>query len=369
MPAYITLCIEGVFSLIVNRLDARHGLVTVTPEQPDDLWTLRRVISKRDLVAGETSRVYKDTAEYSRPDKERIKVAVTIEVEAIELDSTFSRLRVSGKIVDVSNELLSKGSFHSLSVSEGHRVSIRKPEGFTQVQLKLIEGTNLPRDNYVIVALDMREAGIGIIRGTHLQILPGVESGITGKMYQTSKRTGAGYFEKIADSLSIVYPGNAKIFVLGPGTTKEAFANYVQRERREFAGEIRAIDGSDVAGEDGVYVALRNPNLQSALSESRLAKVSKLIQEIMRRIALGDTRMSLAFGDSLKAAKGGAVESLIIADKIFYQKGVGEDAIVELLNLVEEYRGETFLLDSTTDLGSQVNSLGGVVGVLRFPLK
>ncbi len=79
--------------------------------------------------------------------------------------------------------------------------------------------------------------------------------------------------------------------------------------------------------------------------------------------------MSLAFNDSLKAAKQGAVESLIIADKIFSQKGVEEDSIVELLNSVEEYRGETFLLDSTTDLGSQVNTLGGAIGVLRFAVK
>ncbi|HYB04312.1 MAG TPA: mRNA surveillance protein Pelota, partial [Nitrososphaerales archaeon] len=111
--------------MIVNRLDLRHDLVTVTPEVPDDLWTLRRVITKGDLVAGETSRVYKDLGEYSRPDKERIKVTVTVEVEEIQLDSTFTRLKVSGKIIDISNELLSKGSFHSLTLSEGHRVSIR----------------------------------------------------------------------------------------------------------------------------------------------------------------------------------------------------------------------------------------------------
>ena len=166
---------------------------------------------------------------------------------------------------------------------------------------------------------------------------------------------------KSLNALAVVYPQNAKIFILGPGTTKEKFVNYVLRERKQFV-EVQTIEGSDVAGEDGVYVALRNPNLQEALSESRLAKVTRLIQEIMRRISLGDSRIALAFRDSLKAAKQGAVESLIMADKIFYQKGVEEDEIVDLLNSVEEYRGETFLLDSTTDLGAQVNTLGGVVG-------
>lgn len=354
--------------MIVNRLDTRHGIVTVTPEQPDDLWTLRRVVNKGDLVAGETSRVYKDTSEYARPDKERIKVNVTLEVESIQLDSTFSRLKVAGKIVYVSNELLSKGSFHSLTISEGHRVSIEKPGGFTTVQLRLIEGDNTKKDNFAIIALDRREAGIGIVRGTHLQILPVIESGITGKMYRDTKKGGDGYFEKIADALSVVYPSGPKVFVLGPSTTKDVLTNYLQRARKEF-GEVRSIEGSDVSGEDGVYVALRNDNLQNALSENKLAKVQKLLSETMRRISLGDSRVALAFEDCLKASMEGAIESLIIADKIFSQKGIEEDAVVELLNSVEEYRGETFLLDSTTDLGSQVNTLGGAVGLLRFAIK
>lgn len=360
---------RGSRNLIINRLDLRHDLVTVTPEQPDDLWTLRRVITKGDLVAGETSRVYKDLGEYSRPDKERIKVTVTVEVEEIQLDSTFSRLKVAGKIIDISNDLLSKGSFHSLTLSEGHRVSIRKPNGFSPLQARLIEGAGAPKDSYVVIALDQREASIGVIKGTHLQILPTLESGVTGKMYQDSKRSGAGnYFERLADQLVVVYPKDTKVFVLGPGTTKEKFANYLQRERKDFA-EVKLIAGSDVAGEDGVYVALRNPNLQEALSESRLAKISKLIQEVMRRVSLGDQRVSFSFKDCLRTASQGALESLIAADKIFSQKGIDEDEIVELLNLVEEYRGETFLLDSTTDLGAQVNTLGGVVGLLRFALR
>jgi protein pelota len=355
--------------LIVNRLDLRHDLITLTPETPDDLWTLRRVITKGDLVAGETSRVYKDLGEYSRPDKERIKVTVTVEVEEIQLDSTFSRLKVSGKIMDISNDLLSKGSFHSLTLSEGHRVSIRKPTSFSSLQVRLIEGAGIPKDSYVVIALDQREAGVGIIKGTHLQILPTIESGLTGKMYVESRRgVSDNYFEKIADALAVVYPKDAKIFVLGPGTSKEKFVNYLQRERKDF-GEVKVISGSDVAGEDGVYVAIRNPNLQDALSDSRLARVSKLIQEAMRRISVGDQRISFAFKDCLKAARQGAIDSLIMADKIFSQKGIDEDEIVELLNSVEEYRGESFLLDSTTDLGAQINTLGGVLGLLRFAVK
>ncbi len=89
----------------------------------------------------------------------------------------------------------------------------------------------------------------------------------------------------------------------------------------------------------------------------------------MRRISLGDTRVAIAFNENLRAAKAGGIESLLVSEKIFSQQDVDEDVLVELLNSVEEYRGETFLLDSSTDLGGQVNSLGGVVGLLRFPIR
>jgi protein pelota len=354
--------------LIIRRLDTRHDLVTVTPETSDDLWILRRIVAKGDLVASESSRVLKETAEYARPDKERVKVKVTIETEQVKLDSTLSRLRISGKIVDVSNDMLSKNVFHSLSISEGHTLSIRKPQGFSSVQLKLLEGSKEASDRYAIVTLDTREAGIGVIKGTHLQLLPTVESGISGKMYQDTRKKPTNYFEKIADSLAVVYQPGSPVFVLGPGNTKNSFANFLAQQRKEFAS-VKALEGSDVVGEDGVYVALRNKNLQDELGESRLAKASKMIQEVMRRISLGDTRVGIAFIENLKAAKAGAVESLLVSEKIFSQKDVDEDVLVELLNDVEEYGGETFLLDSSTDLGGQVNSLGGVVGLLRFPVR
>ena len=349
--------------MIINRLELVHNIVVLTPEQPDDLWILRRIISKGDLVKSETSRVVKDTAEYARPDKERVKVVITVEVEQIRLDATISRIRISGQIVDVSNDIMSKG-FHSLSISEGHRLSIKKPEGFSQVQINLIHGAEASKDSYLIVALDGREAGIGNVKGTHLKILPTVESGLTGKMYVQSKKP-TNYFDKIADILGSEYREKDQIFVLGPGTTKNSLANYLMQNRKQF-DRVSVIEGSDVAGEDGVYVAMRNPNLQEALGETRLSKVSKILVEIMRRISLNDNRVALAFNDNFKAAKGGAIESLVVSEVVFSLKGLEEDFIVELLNSVEESRGETFLLDSTTDLGKQVNSLGGAVGLLRF---
>jgi protein pelota len=48
--------------------------------------------------------------------------------------------------------------------------------------------------------------------------------------------------------------------------------------------------------------------------------------------------------------------------------GVDENSVVKLLNSVESSRGNTFLIDSSTDLGVQVSKLGGVIALLRYKL-
>ena len=102
----------------IHNLSPKKGVATVIPEVMEDLWRLRRIIAPNDLIVGETSRALKQTGEHIRPDKgERIRVNITLMVVKVSLDSTLDRLRISGKIVDVSEESLSKGSFHSMSIT------------------------------------------------------------------------------------------------------------------------------------------------------------------------------------------------------------------------------------------------------------
>ena len=47
--------------------------IYVTPEDSDDLLTLRRIIKQGDKIIGDTTRVVKQEKEYSRPDSARSK--------------------------------------------------------------------------------------------------------------------------------------------------------------------------------------------------------------------------------------------------------------------------------------------------------
>ena len=96
--------------------------ISVLPEDSDDLLNLRRIIKENDKVIGDTTRVIKQDKDFARPDKgERIKVRIALTVEKISLDDVLDRLRISGTIVESSNESVPHGSHHSfiLKVSDG----------------------------------------------------------------------------------------------------------------------------------------------------------------------------------------------------------------------------------------------------------
>ncbi|MBI4258734.1 MAG: pelota family protein [Thaumarchaeota archaeon] len=353
--------------MIVHSLTPKSGLVVLTPEDVNDLWRLRRLIARGDLVASETTRVVKGQGFYTRPDKgERVKVKITLNADKVRLDSTFGSLRVTGKIVDVSSDLLSKGSSHSLLITPERRLAVKK-ENWGMLESKLV-GEGEASVGCVISALDVREAGVGALRGTHLKVLSTITSGFGGKRYVEAKGSYQSFFSTVEETLRSVYIDGDKVFLAGPGQIKNQFANLVRERWKEASDNIFLIDGVDVTGEDGVLATVRSSGFRQIVKDSIIAKAHSILEEAVRRVSTGDPRVAMAFPEVSKAGEAGAVEDLVLSDRLF-ELGVIEDELVTLLNIVEKYGGRAYLLDSSTDMGRQASGLGGIVALLRYALQ
>ena len=159
--------------------------ISVIPEDSDDLFNLRRVIKEGDVVVGDTTRVIKQEKDYSRPDKgERIRVRIAINVEKISLDDVLDRLRVGGTILESSNELVPHGSHHSIILKINDGITIRK-KNWSSVEKLLVE-SNTKQIGFVLVAIDTGDCGIARLHGTHLEFVPNIYSGSSGKRYKTN---------------------------------------------------------------------------------------------------------------------------------------------------------------------------------------
>ena len=349
----------------------------VIPEDADDLLTLRRIIENGDYVFADTTRVIKKVKEFARPDKgERIKVRVSVRVENISLDDIVDRLRITGIITNTDNELVPRGIHHSLTVQVGDTITIDKNRKWDDVETNILKRSG-NSTNFILVAIDAQEAAVAKISGTHLKIIPNIYSGQSGKRYQHAAKNNPNieiFFDDIAKTIQSMFSAaaagaenNSTIIIFGPGETKRRFYNLLVEKYKLEKGKVSLIDGVDVAGEDGIFVFLRSPAIKEAMSSSKLATVSSILDEIMRLVHKGDAKYAMGMQEVSNAASIKAIENLVFSDSIF--KTTDENDVVKLLNLLESQGAKSFAVDSSTDIGWRVSSLGGIVALLRYSIR
>jgi protein pelota len=349
----------------------------VIPEDADDLLTLRRIIENGDYVFADTTRVIKKVKEFARPDKgERIKVRVSVRVESISLDDIVDRLRITGIITNTDNELVPRGIHHSLTVQVGDTITIDKNRKWNDVETNILKRSG-NSTNFILVAIDAQEAAVAKISGTHLKIIPNIYSGQSGKRYQHAAKNNPNieiFFDDIAKTIQSMFSAAEEeennstiIIIFGPGETKRRFYNLLVEKYKLEKGKVSLIDGVDVAGEDGIFVFLRSPAIKEAMSSSKLATVSSILDEIMRLVHKGDAKYAMGMQEVSNAASIKAIENLVFSDSIF--KTTDENDVVKLLNLLESQGAKSFAVDSSTDIGWRVSSLGGIVALLRYSIR
>jgi protein pelota len=346
----------------------------VIPEDADDLLTLRRIIQNGDYVFADTTRVIKKVKEFARPDKgERIKVRVSVRVGSISLDDIVDRLRITGIITNTDNELVPRGIHHSLTVQVGDTITIDKNRKWNDVETNILKRSG-NSTNFILVAIDAQEAAVAKISGTHLKIIPNIYSGQSGKRYQHAAKNNPNieiFFDDIAKTIQSMFSAavenNSTIIIFGPGETKRRFYNLLVEKHKLEKGKVSLIDGVDVAGEDGIFVFLRSPAIKEAMSSSKLATVSSILDEIMRLVHKGDAKYAMGMQEVSNAASIKAIEYLVFSDSIF--KTTDENDVVKLLNLLESQGAKSFAVDSSTDIGWRVSSLGGIVALLRYSIR
>lgn len=350
--------------MIVNEFDPRHGRCSLTIESAEDLWTLRRLIRKGDVVVTRSSRVVKKEDEYSRPDKgERVKVTLALEVDEIHLDSSIERVRLKGSIVEASDETVTKAGSHSVALSPGHALTIRK-EVWTPVDVSLVRPPKGRSQRFILVAADRREAGIGTLSGSHLSMATTIDSGLGGK--QGQEQSPRPYLAKVADLVAQMHLEGDQVVVAGPGNFKNAILNEIQA--RVKGSRATTVEGLDLTGSDGVRALIKAPGFQSVAKDSVMVEMQKLVDEVVSRISQGDRKVAYSLPRVAEAASAGAVDACAVSDDVF-SSGVDEAQLVDVLNTVEGKGGRVYLVDSSMEFGKQVSSFGGIVALLRYAVR
>lgn len=348
--------------MIVNELNPKHGHCSLTIESAEDLWSLRRLIAKGDVLVTRSSRVVKRKEEFARPDKgERVQVTLSLSVEEVHLDSSIERIRVKGTIIEASDESVTKAGSHSVTLSPGHSLTLRK-KSWSPLDTRLVRPAAKSR-RFVIVAVDRREAGVGTLRGSHLAVVTTVESGLGGK--QGEELSPRPYVSKVVEVITQVSQEGDRVVVGGPGNFKNAVCNQVKERLK--GKPVVTVEGLDLTGADGVHAMIKTQSFQEEARDSLVVEMQKVVAEVVRRISGADPKVAYSLPRVSSAAASGAVAACVVSDNVF-SAGLNEDEVVGVLNLVEERGGSVYLADASMEFGKQVSSFGGIVALLRYAL-
>ncbi|RNJ80282.1 MAG: mRNA surveillance protein Pelota [Nitrosopumilus sp. B06] len=337
--------------------------VFVQPEDSDDLLVLRRIIKNGDRITGDTTRVIKRDRDYSRPDRgERVHIRVALVAEKISLDGVLDRLRIGGTVSESNNESVPHGSHHSLVLKINCGITVSKKKWQTD-EKKLLKSGGI-RSGFILVAIDTGDCGIARLWGTHLEFMPNMYSGASGKRYKTNFDIEK-FFVQVMHAITSILQEGDSIIVFGPGETRRRFANFAQKNTVLQKHSIRIAEGIDSGGEDGIYIFTKSQAMREMISESSLAKASEIVDEVVLLASKKSSKFAMGLDETRRANQAGAVDSLVFSDKSIQDD---EQAVIDLLNEAESKGAKAYGVDSTTDIGLRVSGLGGVVALLRYSM-
>lgn len=353
-----------------TKVKDSENKVVITLEEPDDLFSLRRVIEVGDSIIADTTRVVKQDNEYARPDKgERIKVRLILRIERINFDDAIDRLKVSGIIITSNNENIPKGLHHSITVKINDTIILEKSK-WNENYVKILSRSTL-EFKYLFISIDSQEAAIAKLTGTNLKITPNIHSGKSGKRYVTDQKNESNnkiYFESIRTALDIhLEEKGIKVIIFGPGETKRRLLNYLREKNESYQNkDFVIVEGIETAGEDGIFVFLRSDAMKEFLSNSKIAMVSTILDNIMHQISIGEKKFAIGMNEIKYANSLNSIDSLVYSDKVFFE--IKEDEFIKILNNMECKNVKIFATDSSTDIGLRVSSMGGIIALLRYQI-
>ena len=196
--------------------------------------------------------------------------------------------------------------------------------------------------------------------------MPNIYSGSGGKRYKTSFNIEK-FFEQVQQALSSIFKEGDTIVIFGPGETKKRFANFIEKSQKLKKFKIQVVDGIDSGGEDGIYTFTKSHTMQEIMSDSKLAKASSIIDEIMILANKKSGKFTMGYNETFNANQMGAVESMVFSDKAIQDND--EQEIMNFLNDVESKGVKIYSVDSSTDIGLRVTGLGGIVSLLRYAVE
>ncbi|MBO8181704.1 MAG: mRNA surveillance protein pelota [Archaeoglobus sp.] len=339
--------------VVEERLKGNEGEIKLIPENLDDIWHLKHIIEPGDVVFAYTKRI-SESSDKLRSDKEKITVRLGIKVEKVEFHKFANRLRVSGIIVAGIED----SGHHTLNIGIGTEVSIIKRWRAEQLRRieRAIEASKRPE--IIIVVIEEGEAVIGALREWGVEEIATISRSY-GKGLADYRNEFFGELLSTLKSMDFRYA-----VIAGPGFAKEDFIEFVRQREALLAKKLVKADVSST-GRRGFVEVLKRGIISKIVGDLRLAEETEYIEKLLAEISK-DGKAVYGLKEVEKAFSYGAIDVLLLTDEYLLKEREKWD-VDSFLEEVEKV-GRILIVSSEFEPGKQLNALGGIAALLRFPI-
>lgn len=356
------------YSLRILEEDLKKGYVKLRLDTLDDLYWLMSILEPGDMVTMRTTRRIKQDGIRANSG-ERVVMTLTLGVEKVKMDQYASRLRITGVVREGPEKFGIQGQHHTLNVTEGSVISIMK-NSWSKAHLDILKKAeeSSMKGKALLVVMDDEGATVAKADAYRVEEITYLVSNIPSKRGELKGRQDAErkYYAELSNLLEELDSqiGSSAIIVGGPGFSKEKFIRYIKEKKPHLADKVRE-GGASSATFSGIIEMIRRGDLDKVVKELTLSQDMKLVEEIFEYLARNSRLVTYGLKEVKRAVEYGAAESVLVASSLLFNMETRND-ILYILEKCKETRASFHIIDSKSEPGEKLLSLGGIAAKLRF---
>ncbi|RME30963.1 mRNA surveillance protein pelota [Candidatus Woesearchaeota archaeon] len=348
-------CSTGNMHII--KKDIKRGDVSISVETPDDLWTLKSIISPGDTVRGSTERKIRlGAGKDEKTSVVRRRVTLTITVEKVDYAADGSSLRVLGTIIDGPDDV-PRGEHHSFILEPNTQLTISKD--WSTYQLRKLEEATKQEQPLIVVLFDREEARLFSVKRRGIQELLRLKGNVAKKGEDGQHITN--FYKEIVTELQQRADEHTRIIAGAPAFWRE----YLEKElpaplrKRTVFTTISGIERT------AIRELLTRPEVAKLIAEHASLRELELVEKALT--ALANEKLAYGLDFVKEAVSAGNAEQLIVTESALAdarQQGTMRE-LESLMRQCEQNRGAVHVLTSNEARG-KIDPLGGVVAIRRW---
>lgn len=384
------------------------GLIRVQPENDEDIWHLFNLLCKGDVVTAVTFRKV-DVSGNAGSDfggssnQQRVRMTLSVKVEAIEYDGEIGEIRLRGRVTSETSDQVRVGSYHTLTVAKARALTIEKLEppawdlfALDVIQKACSEKAKLGEVDLAVMLVEEGYASLHLVGSGGLTMkVAKVETRMPKKYGAAAsglEKAQSKFFGRCALAIgqNIDFTTIQCLVLAGPGFTKDELLKYLMLEGARSKGSVDAGNGkasgnsmlSILENKGKIITAhassafghslkevLSSPEISNRIANTRASSQMGALDRFYEMLNHDETRAFYGEVPVEAAAEMGAIEDLLITDTLFRNRNA--ETRIKYTNLVESVKGaggKAFIFSSMHVSGEQLDGMGGIAAILRFPM-